>query len=423
MVDESGKFSAGDFVALLCSAAIAVAFLYLPWVSGPDLGETALRFLDDVPADRQGDVSLLWLIPLASGVSGLAALWGLFNASARRMTKITAALAGTLGLYYYGLFFVQNIPNYESVFDTFGLVRVGFWVGLVASIGLIFQIFVPRQRVTLWVFLSPGIIYLLVFFLAPLVVIVTYSFLDNRYPFGLTWVFETENYVRLTEPLYRKIFWRSFFIGGVTTVTCFLIGYPAAYWLATRSPKIRNTLLLMMIFPFWTNFVVRTYAWRFILGNEGLINQSLISLGVIDESIRMINTQYAVVAGLVYGWIIAMVLPCYASISGLDHSLLEAAEDLYANRVQTFLRVTFPLTIRGVFAGSILVFIPSFGAFITPDLLGGGKADMIGNVIQRQFGTSLNYPFGSALSTLLMIVMLLGAFLYFRILRADRTHG
>lgn len=276
-----------------------------------------------------------------------------------------------------------------------------------------------RERFSLGVLLSPGIFWLLAFFMIPLVVIVIYSFLDRGTYGGIVWEFQFDNYVRLADRLYLKIFWRSLFIATLTTIICLFIGYPMAYWLGTRSPKVRSALLLMTMIPFWTNFVVRTYAWRFILANDGLINQTLIWLGLIDEPLKLLFRQETVVLGLVYGWIVGMVLPCYASIVGLDRSLLEAAQDLYATPTQAFLRVTLPLTRPGIFAGSILVFIPSFGAFVTPDLLGGGKTDMIGNVIQQQFGSASDWPFGSALSTILMFVMLLGTFLYFRSLRTD----
>lgn len=280
-----------------------------------------------------------------------------------------------------------------------------------------------RERFSLGVLLSPGVFWLLIFFMIPLGVIVMYSFLDRGTYGGIDWEFQFENYTRMADSLYVKIFWRSLIIAIITTIICLLTGYPMAYWVATRSPGVRSALILLMVIPFWTNFVIRTYAWRFILANNGIINQIAIGLGLTtaEEPFKLLFTQETVVLGLVYGWIVGMILPCYASIVGLDRSLLEAAQDLYATPIQAFLRVTLPLTLPGVFAGSILVFIPSFGAFITPDLLGGGKADMIGNVIQQQFSEASDWPFGSALSTILMIVMLIGTFLYFRSLRADTT--
>ncbi len=181
--------------------------------------------------------------------------------------------------------------------------------------------------------------------------------------------------------------------------------------------------MLLIMLPFWTNFVVRTYAWRMLLARQGQINQLLIALKIMTEenAPTYLNTNGAVIMGLIYVWIVAMVLACYASLTGLDRSLLEAAQDLFASPVKTFLRVTLPLTLPGIVSGSILVFVPSFGAFVTPDMLGGGKADMIGNLISQQFGEASNWPFGSAISAILMIVMLFGTLLYFRSLRREET--
>jgi spermidine/putrescine transport system permease protein len=164
---------------------------------------------------------------------------------------------------------------------------------------------------------------------------------------------------------------------------------------------------------------VRTYAWRLILAREGMLNQALMAVHLVnpDNLPSILFTDKAVMVGLVYSWVVAMVLPCYSSLIGLDESLVEAAQDLYANRVKAFLNVTLPLTIPGIVSGTILVFVPSFGAYITPDMLGGGKADMIGNLIQQQFGSAQDWPFGAAISMVLMVLMLIGTMLYFRTLR------
>jgi spermidine/putrescine transport system permease protein len=276
-----------------------------------------------------------------------------------------------------------------------------------------------RERFALGVLLSPTLFWLIVFFTVPLFVILIYGFLDRGTYGGIVWKFQLENYIRFADPLYLGIFWRSFVIALFTTLICLLMGYPMAYWMATRSPKTRNTLLLLMMLPFWTNFVIRTYAWRFIIAREGILNNTLLGIGIINEPLNILFTDNAVILGLVYGWVVAMVLPCYASLVGLDYSLLEAAQDLYANRIRTFLRVTLPLTLPGIVSGSILVFVPSFGAFVTPDLLGGGKADMIGNLIQQQFGSAADWPFGAAISTILMVAMLAGTLIYFRSLRNE----
>jgi spermidine/putrescine transport system permease protein len=271
------------------------------------------------------------------------------------------------------------------------------------------------------ILLSPGIFWLVLFFLVPLMIIVVYSFLDRGKFGGIVWTFQLENYVRFADQLYVRIFLRSGLIAIITTVVCLAIGYPMAYWLASRPPRTRSALLLLMIIPFWTNFIVRTYAWRTILAREGVLNQALIALKLVspENPPTLLFNNQAVVIGLIYVWVIAMVLPCYASLSGLDRSLLEAAQDLYANRLRTFLSITVPLTMPGIVAGSILVFVPSFGAFVTPDMLGGGKADMIGNLIQQQFGEAQDWPFGSAISVILMLVMLFGTLLYFRSLRSE----
>jgi spermidine/putrescine transport system permease protein len=265
------------------------------------------------------------------------------------------------------------------------------------------------------VLILPSLFWLVIFFSLPLIIVFVYSFL-KRGPYGqLVWEFNLGNYARFLDPLYLKIFVRSFKIAGITTVVCFLLGYPMAYWIATRPAKWRNTLLLLLMVPFWTNFLVRTYAWVLILRDTGLINQALMGLGLISEPLPIFGTDLAIIIGLVYGWFPDMVLPCYAAIERLDFSLVEAAQDLYANEVRSFARVIFPLTLPGVVAGSILVFIPSLGAYVTPDLLGGAKSVMIGNVIQSQFLSVRDYPFGSAFSFALMAMMLVATLIYFRV--------
>ncbi len=282
-----------------------------------------------------------------------------------------------------------------------------------------------RERFTLGVLISPTLFWLILFFIIPLIIIFVYSFLDRGTFGGIEWTFQLDNYIRFVDPLYLRIFGRSLMIAGITTLICLVLGYPMAYWIATQSPSIRNTLLLLVMLPFFTNFVVRTYALRFILFREGVLNQALIALGLANPESppQILFSQQAVVLGLVYSWIVAMVLPCYASLVGLDRSLVEAAQDLYANRVRAFLRVTLPLTKAGIVAGTILVFIPSFGAFVTPDLLGGSKSDMIGNLIQQQFGMASDWPFGAAISTVLLVAMLVATVFYFRSLRTEEARS
>jgi spermidine/putrescine transport system permease protein len=261
----------------------------------------------------------------------------------------------------------------------------------------------------------PSLFWLIVFFVLPLLIVFVYSFL-KRGPYGqLVWEFNLQNYVRFFDPLYLRIFARSFKIAGITMVVCLVLGYPMAYWIATRPPKWRNTLLLLLMIPFWTNFLVRTYAWILILRDTGLINNVLMGLGLISQPLPLFGNDLAIIIGLVYGWFPDMVLPCYAAIERLDFSLVEAAQDLYANELRSFARVIFPLTLPGIVAGSILVFIPSLGAYVTPDLLGGAKSVMIGNVIQSQFLSVRDYPFGSAFSFVLMAMMLVATLIYFRV--------
>jgi spermidine/putrescine transport system permease protein len=282
-----------------------------------------------------------------------------------------------------------------------------------------------RERITLGVLISPTLFWLSFFFIIPLLIIFVYSFLDRGTYGGIEWTFQIDNYVRFVDPLYLRIFGRSLMIAGVTTFFCLFLGYPMSYWIASQSPRIRNTLILLVMLPFFTNFVVRTYALRFILLRDGILNRVLFALGLANPESppSILFTQQAVVIGLVYTWIVAMVLPCYASLVGLDRSLVEAAQDLYANRVRAFLRVTLPLTKAGIVAGTILVFIPSFGAFVTPDLLGGSKSDMIGNLIVQQFGMASDWPFGAAISTVLLVAMLIGTVFYFRSLRTEAARS
>jgi len=282
----------------------------------------------------------------------------------------------------------------------------------------------------------PSAFWLTVFFSAPLVIVLIYSFLQKGTYGGVEWNFNLENYGRFFDPLYLAIFGRSFRIAAITTLLCFIFGYPLAYFIARRPPRWRNFLILLLMVPFWTNFVVRTYAWKLILSNEGFLNtfwsgplngmflwlqQNVgdIFAPLVDltaDPIPLLYTETAIVIGLVYGWMTEMILPCYAAIERIDFSLVEAAKDLYANDVRAFVRVILPLTMPGIVAGSILVFIPSLGAYVTPDMLGGAKTMMIGNLIQSQFlGTARDWPFGSAISFVLMAIMLVGTLIYFRV--------
>ncbi len=253
-----------------------------------------------------------------------------------------------------------------------------------------------RKLKNLLVLLFPGTIWLLIFFILPLVIVLIYSFLERGTYGGVIWQFTLDNYQRLAQGIYWGIFWRSLFLALITTIMCLLIGYPLAYFIATIRPPWRNILLMLVIIPFWTNFLVRTYAWIVLLRTEGVFNIVLQSLQLTNEPLSLLFTPFAVIIGLVYGYLPFMILPLYATIERLNFSLLEAAQDLGANDLRTFFRLVLPLTMRGIVAGCLLVFIPAFGAFITPDILGGAKTMMVGNLIQNQFLKARNWPFGSA---------------------------
>jgi spermidine/putrescine transport system permease protein len=266
-----------------------------------------------------------------------------------------------------------------------------------------------------WLLLLPATAWLVVFFVAPLLIVVIYGFLERGTYGGVNWQFTLQNFKRVFDPLYLGTFLRSTYIALVTTLFCLLIGFPFAYYIATRPSRRRNALLLALMVPFWTNFLIRTYAWLTLLRtNTGLINVSLTSLGVIEKPLPLFGNDFAIIIGLVYGWLPDMVLPIYAALERLDWGLIEAANDLYASGPKAFRRIIWPLALPGVVAGSILVFIPSLGAFVTPAILGGAKSLMIGNIISNQFLAAHDWPFGAALSTLMMVVMLFATLIYFR---------
>lgn len=278
----------------------------------------------------------------------------------------------------------------------------------------------PRARLPLLLIL-PGAFYLLVFFAFAVGIIAVISFLKRGPYGGIRWVFVLENYQRALDPLYVQIILMSLWIALVTTGLCLLIGYPVAYAMARAPARWRNTLLILIMIPFWTNFLVRTLALMFVLRSDGPINGLLMASGLIQEPLSLLFTQNAVILGLVYGELPFMILPLYATLERFDFSLVEAAHDLGANEWQAFRRVIWPLTLPGVLAGSTLVFIPSVGAFITPDLLGGAKTIMIGNVIQYQFLTVRHWPFGSALSLILMAMVLVATMIYLRVGGRERV--
>jgi spermidine/putrescine transport system permease protein len=260
----------------------------------------------------------------------------------------------------------------------------------------------------------PAYVYLVLFFALPLVLVFVYSF-ASRSATGQTVLrnWNLDSYERLLSPLVIEIFARSFLLASVTTAISLVVSYPFAYYIATRGPRLRNVLLVLVMIPFWSNFLVRTYAWRFLLGSDGIVSQVSQVFG--GEPIRLLFTSTAVLIGLVYGYLPFMVLPLYAAIERLDWNLVEAARDLYANGWTAFRKVTLPLSMPGVVAGSILVFIPSLGAYVTPAILGGARTVLLGDYIVSQFLAARNWPFGSALSFAVMFVMLLATIFYFRV--------
>jgi spermidine/putrescine transport system permease protein len=255
--------------------------------------------------------------------------------------------------------------------------------------------------------LSGSLVWLVGFFVLPLVYLLGVSF-ARRSPYGtVEWILSLSNYARAFQPLYLEIYWRSLWMALLTTVLCALLGYPVAYTIARHvPPRWKSALLLLVVIPFWTSFLIRTYAWIVILRTEGVANTVLLHLHLSHEPLRLLYTPLAVFIGLVYGELPFMILPLYVVLEKIDKSLFEAAEDLGASARRTFWKVTLPLSVPGLVAGTILVFIPSIGAFITPDLLGGARTMMVGNLIQNQFAMVRDQPFGSAVAFLLTFVVL-----------------
>jgi spermidine/putrescine transport system permease protein len=260
---------------------------------------------------------------------------------------------------------------------------------------------------------SPALFYLILFFAIPLVIVFVYSF-ATRSSTGLTLLkgWNLDSYRRLWDPLVGEIAFRSLVLALTTTVICLLASYPLAYYMATRSARVRNVLFVLVMIPFWSNFLVRTYAWRVLLGSDGPLSQISQALG--GEPIRVLFTNTAVLIGLVYGFLPFMVLPLYAALERMDWSFVEAGRDLYATGWSAFRKITFPLSMPGVIAGSILVFIPTLGAYVTPAILGGARTTLLGDYIVSQFLAARNQPFGSALSFAVLAVMLAATVIYFR---------
>jgi spermidine/putrescine transport system permease protein len=256
------------------------------------------------------------------------------------------------------------------------------------------------RDVRFWL-LAPARLWMACLFAGPLLVIVSYSLLTRGSYGGVESPWTLENFSRLFDAVYLTILFRSLLLACAATTICVLLGFPLALFIA-RSGHRKNLYLQLVMLPFWTSFLVRTYAWMFLLRDTGLLNSVLLSAGVIREPLPLLYNAGAVLLGLVHAYLPFMVLPLYASIDRIDPALLEAAADLGARPWSMLFRVVIPLARPGIMAGSVLVFIPCVGAYLTPDLLGGGKAIMVGNLIQNQFTTARDWPFGSAVSIALM---------------------
>lgn len=268
-----------------------------------------------------------------------------------------------------------------------------------------------------WLALSPAMVFITILMILPMCILLVFSFMEADPYGGVDPGFTTEAYVQilyerdfddilLFNPVYLNIIGRSLLLAGLATLGCLILGLPVAYYISRQTPRIQSLLLYLITIPFWTNLLVRTYAWILILATDGVIEQPLNFLGIIDESLDMMYTNGAVAVGLIYSYLPLMVLPIYASLEKLDFRLVEAAHDLYADRFMVARKVILPLAAPGIIAGCILVFVPSLGAFIAPDLLGGGKKLMLGSLIQVQFASARNWPFGSAVAICLLVLVM-----------------
>lgn len=269
-----------------------------------------------------------------------------------------------------------------------------------------------------WALVAPAGSWLLLFFLVPLLLLAGYSLMPRGVYGGVEAGFTLEHYRRFFDPLYLAILRRTVLVAFACTAICLLLGYPVA-WAIARSRRWRNLLLFLVILPFWTSFLVRTFAMIFLLRDTGLVNSWLLRAGLIEQPLTLLYTPFAVMAGLVYTFLPFMVLPIYASLEKVDRSLEEAAAVLGAGPVARFRRVVLPLSRPGVIAGSLLVFIPTLGSFLPSDLLGGAKEMLIGNLVQNQFTAARNWPFGSAASLILMLMVLAGVLWYLRSRQAE----
>ena len=287
-----------------------------------------------------------------------------------------------------------------------------------------------------WLLSAPALVIIFLAASGPLLIVVIYSFLTPAPYGGVVWKFSTDGWLSVLmqrdifddtlafADAHLSIFWRSISLSFYTTVLTLFFGFPTAYFIATRPPKTREVWVFLVTIPFWTNLLIRTFAMQQVIRNEGLVNTALMALGIIKQPLQIMNTDAAILLGMIYVYLPLMVLPIYASMEKLDFRLVEAGYDLYAGRWQVLRRIIFPLIKPGVIAGSILVFIPSLGAYVIPRVLGGGKNMMLGNLIELQFGAGRNWPLGAAISITLMVLVMIALLFYVRnVSRSEGAHG
>jgi spermidine/putrescine transport system permease protein len=276
------------------------------------------------------------------------------------------------------------------------------------------------ERLTGAIFILPGVIWLTIFFLAPLLIILVVS-LGSRDAGGHVTLADPglQNYLKATRPEYLPAFANSLRYAGITTILSIAIGYPIAYWISRYGGRHKVLLLILVMLPFWTSYLIRTYAWMIILRDNGVLNSVLQAVGLISDPIPILNSDFAVVLGMTYGFLPFAILPLFVSIDRLDPHLVEAARDLSASGRAAFLHVTLPITMPGIIAAALLTFIPAIGDYVTPDLLGGAQTTTIAKIVQNLFTAGRDWPYGSALGFLLMVVTLGGTLLALRTLRRE----
>jgi spermidine/putrescine transport system permease protein len=284
------------------------------------------------------------------------------------------------------------------------------------------NVFHRHQNATPYLLLAPGVLFLAVFFVVPLGFLAYQSLQSGNIDFGYAFTWQWSNYSDALHN-YRAQFIRSIEYAGIATLLALVISYPVAYWIAFRGGRWKNLLLLFIVAPFFVTYLIRTLAWETILSDNGFVVNTLQTLHVLGPSGRLLATSTAVVTGITYNFLPFMALPLYVSLEQIDGRLIEAAEDLYASKLQAFLRVTFPLSLPGVVAGTLLTFIPAAGDFINAQLLGSTNNHMIGNVIQSKFLESTDYPAAAAMSFILMAGILVAVFLYARLVGTEQLTG